>query len=1082
MAESKRNWFTTNIHELVHFTKQNAAKAYERLENHIIDWFLSENNLGGYESAVEAYMRTYSKNNPNFTRADAKDEITADSIAALFSTKDGAKSFVHYIADTYKQKSKEIFDTFEEWINNIITSINTMLKKDVLSPLQRTVLQMDKKQAMSIRKEFLSALDEAIKNYASSKTEQKNNTADSDVKNSKTLGKFADVDVNSDEVLDYFGIKNTANALNDYVSVQRKVIKKLDDGNFFNINNRNIVVNADSNIVVEITRNGIRETFSTGKRYQSIPRKIKIAKIAVVKDLPQLIKYAEVVDLNEKNYHTNNGNSFLTLTHPVVINDSEYSVEIKIKKTSLGNKFYIHNITLQNKNEIVSLNAKDNLSRGLKSYDQSLTQNVSQNNSNVNTKSSKSVDSEGNELSNEQIERYSNIAKDLRDEQGRIKPFYHGTSRGDRVGNYFNPDRATSGPMAYFTDNKEIAENYSRDKSDTSLAYEEEYDSYETQFRVNGKSIVDYWHTLNYAQKKELTEKIKQVTFNDDDEIVLDPNNEYGIGNFNDYELKLHRGNALSVLVDGWLGGGTLWNEESRFLEVLDKIGIKNAEYKDPNFRDEKVYKVYLNVTNPFNTANVDEEFISDLEDYVSSTDMSIYDTENSQADSWDKHGIDIEDWIERLRDDYEQGTTYSWTSIPDVVTDFLKDYGKYDGIVDQGGKRGGNIHTVVIPFYSNQIKNVDNTNPTDSTDIRYSKDLEFKKALTGFEWKKYNESMATEVDEGLRISDNSILVECENDSKYQYKYAIYDDFEDGPQITDVYAIGRIDTDVEDDVPSQCHNIAKFINGVEKQGYDNRKYVRQIYRDFLKNTSYVLARYNMQTSHFYVIGRGSVKNGTNTFDKSERGRSAGNDTRLSRDVNFTQSELESLKDENSTLRSENMYLATINEELKTGFKLTGGRVINPRLAKVVAQRIKETWNTTLSSDDIAERVRQISVRHQNDADFNWNVLLAECKAIAQDVWDNRKNEITAEGKEILAEIRKTKVSLDYIQKSKIANYYGSYDVFRKKNFGNIKIANDGVPLNVKWMEWSEKYPDLFNPETTDLFQHILHLSQNINNR
>lgn len=56
--------------------------------------------------------------------------------------------------------------------------------------------------------------------------------------------------------------------------------------------------------------------------------------------------------------------------------------------------------------------------------------------------------------------------------------------------NYFNPDRATSGPMAFFTDNKEIAENYSRDKSDTSLAYEEEYDSYETQFRVNGKSTM----------------------------------------------------------------------------------------------------------------------------------------------------------------------------------------------------------------------------------------------------------------------------------------------------------------------------------------------------------------------------------------------------------------------------------------------------------------------------------------------------------------------------------------------------------------------------------------------------------------
>lgn len=511
------------------------------------------------------------------------------------------------------------------------------------------------------------------------------------------------------------------------------------------------------------------------------------------------------------------------------------------------------------------------------------------------------------------------------------------------------------------------------------------------------------------------------MTFNDDDEIVLDPNNEYGIGNFNDYELKLNRGNALRVLVDGWLGGGTLWNEESRFLEVLDKIGIKNAEYKDPNFRDEKVYKVYLNVTNPFNTANVDEEFISDLEDYVSSTDMSIYDTENSQADSWDKHGIDIEDWIERLRDDYEQGTTYSWTSIPDVVTDFLKDYGKYDGIVDQGGKRGGNIHTVVIPFYSNQIKNVDNTNPTDSTDIRYSKDLEFKKALTGFEWKKYNESMATEVDEGLRISDNSILVECENDSKYQYKYVIYDDFEDGPQITDVYAIGRINLNVEDDVASQCHNIAKYINDVKELGYDNEQIFRSILRTRLKGTSYILTRYNNQTKRFYVIGRGSVENGTNTFDKSERGRSAGNDTRLSRDVNFTQSELESLKDENRELRRKNRYLEKANTNLKEQFKLTGGRVLKPNNLKAVATRLKSEWNTTLTIDEIAERIQQMYERNYDDKEnLAWETFFNECTAIAQDAWDNQKApELDSYAKEILTDIRSSKISLTEEQKKKL---------------------------------------------------------------
>lgn len=94
-----------------------------------------------------------------------------------------------------------------------------------------------------------------------------------------------------------------------------------------------------------------------------------------------------------------------------------------------------------------------------------------------------SEDSQGRELSAEtnNFFRYAQT----RDENGALKPYYHGTSRADRVGYRFDPNRATSGPMAYFTDSEEIAGNYARDKQDTSLAYDSEYNSYETQFRVN---------------------------------------------------------------------------------------------------------------------------------------------------------------------------------------------------------------------------------------------------------------------------------------------------------------------------------------------------------------------------------------------------------------------------------------------------------------------------------------------------------------------------------------------------------------------------------------------------------------------
>lgn len=341
-----------------------------------------------------------------------------------------------------------------------------------------------------------------------------------------------------------------------------------------------------------------------------------------------------------------------------------------------------------------------------------------------NTRHSLEVDSQGNELTEAQQRRYKHVAPELRDEDGKIKPFYHGTARADRVGYVFDPKRATSGPMAYFTDDPDIATNYSRDKADTSLAYDSDYDSYETQFQVNGKPVTEYWNTLTAAEKKAMTEKIKQVTLDDNDNIVLKPGNQIGIGSFSDYELHRAKGNALSVLVDMWLGDGNLWNEESRFLDVLKAVGIDQAQYNDPDYREEKVYQAYLNITNPYNTGKLDQSFIDDLQSYVDDADMSRYDTDNAQADMWDKNGIPIEDWLERLQDDVDNGTTHAWTTVPDVVTDFLKDSG-YDGIVDQGGKNGGDQHTVAIPFYSNQIKEVTNGNPTDSPDIRYSKQIE---------------------------------------------------------------------------------------------------------------------------------------------------------------------------------------------------------------------------------------------------------------------------------------------------------------------------------------------------------------------
>ena len=333
-------------------------------------------------------------------------------------------------------------------------------------------------------------------------------------------------------------------------------------------------------------------------------------------------------------------------------------------------------------------------------------------------------DSSGQELTKAQQEYFKDSK--VRDENGNLKRVYHGTGRADRVGTVFRPDRATSGPMAFFTTSKEIADNYARDKKDTSLAYDERYDSYYTQFRVNknGKdiSVPELWKSLSTAEKNRIRDAGKHITYDDDYEnIIYDEDAEYGLGNWDDYLLNSHRGNALEALVEAWLEDGELYGDEGKFIEVLKLAGINDVEYLDPSYRDEKTYDTYLNITKPFDAVNeVNDGFIKDYLDWVRKQKKGKYYNTSANADMWDKNNITSDMFAERMTRDIENGTSHAWTSIPDSMSDYLKSLG-YDGIKDVGGKNGGEAHTVWIPFYSNQIKNIDNLNPTENEDIRFS-------------------------------------------------------------------------------------------------------------------------------------------------------------------------------------------------------------------------------------------------------------------------------------------------------------------------------------------------------------------------
>lgn len=366
--------------------------------------------------------------------------------------------------------------------------------------------------------------------------------------------------------------------------------------------------------------------------------------------------------------------------------------------------------------------------------------------SNPDIRYSLSEDNKGNPLSKEQQERYK--YSKIRDENGNLKVMYHGTKRADRVGTLFDPNRATSGPMAFFTDSQDIAKSYSENKSDTSLS--REYDTEYDLFKADGKDLDTYWNSLSKTEQQKINKEGNNVGFDDDWENIVYGENA-SENSFSDmYKWYLNnetQGNGIKALYHVWVQDGNIMEDDLyKFQEVLEKAGLKNVEFLDPYKVDSKVYEVYLNITNPFDTSNMPEDIINQFREASKTATIG----EQYSADLWDKSNIAPEDWISKLESDIAEGTTHAWTVIPDWVTNVLKANG-YDGIVDTGGKGGGVSHQVVIPFYSEQIKDISNANPTDNPNIDMSLSAQNEEIAPTGNWNVRGEDIKLQVEEAIK-------------------------------------------------------------------------------------------------------------------------------------------------------------------------------------------------------------------------------------------------------------------------------------------------------------------------------------------
>ena len=184
------------------------------------------------------------------------------------------------------------------------------------------------------------------------------------------------------------------------------------------------------------------------------------------------------------------------------------------------------------------------------------------------------------------------------------------------------------------------------------------------------------------------------------------------------------------------------------------------------------------------------------------------------------------------------------------------------------------------------------------------------------------------------------------------------------------------------------------------------------------------------------------------------------------------------------LQRENLNLLRQNREYERYCSELENRMIHPDTkftvdygkCEALSTRFRRDYRSSIDKGQLSGALASF---------YNWiaaqgeklkgDALTTRARQIAVSIIEKSKNmqkEISPEAKEILREIRSTGVTLNEVQRQEAANQFGSYNNFRKAAMGYIKIMNNATPLDVRWAELAEAYPQWFDKDISDADQAV----------
>ena len=191
------------------------------------------------------------------------------------------------------------------------------------------------------------------------------------------------------------------------------------------------------------------------------------------------------------------------------------------------------------------------------------------------------------------------------------------------------------------------------------------------------------------------------------------------------------------------------------------------------------------------------------------------------------------------------------------------------------------------------------------------------------------------------------------------------------------------------------------------------------------------------------------------------------------DIRYSLKSTSAIEEQNKKLMQENKALREYKRELEWRLGINR-KELDEQAIRRLSKKVLKEYNSKYNAETLTQNLKNIFEALANmDDGITYDEVIARTAEVAKAVLEESAvlNTDMSEQYSALREYAKgTKIKLSEQQKKEIAYYYGSYDKFRRKNFGKIRLSEDGSTLDSLWGEMSELWPEFFEPDTHELEQ------------